>query len=98
MVRLLRWWAFTLFALVACSAAIEGSEDKLKFAVSQLNEGVRWGRLQDVLSHIDPASQEHFLELHREFGDQIQITGYEVIQHIKDYQCHFRHIFSIQPI
>ena len=77
-------WAVWILGFTACSAAIDSSEDKLRDAVNQLNEGVRWGRIQDVLVHIGPSSHQHFLELHKDFGNALQVTNYEVVNTIID--------------
>lgn len=69
--------------LAACGAG-QGRSDKLKNAIIEFNEGVRWGRLNDVLAHLDPESQDHFLEMHKEFGKDIQISGYEVVNTVVD--------------
>ncbi|MCU0662437.1 MAG: hypothetical protein MUC50_08955 [Myxococcota bacterium] len=68
-----------LVFLGGCAAAAQGSSEKLKEAVFTLNEGVRWGRLQDVLAYISPDSQSHYLESHKGVGAEIQITGYDVV-------------------
>lgn len=73
---------FLLFFLVGvcgCAAAAQGSSEKLKEAVFYLNEGVRWGRLQDVLSYVAPDSQTHYIESHKGVGNEIQISGYDVV-------------------
>ncbi len=66
------------FGLGSCTA-IQTSSDRLKEAISYFNEGVRWGRLQEVLSRIDPNTEEHFLEMHKEFGKEIQLTSCEIV-------------------
>lgn len=58
---------------------MQGSSEKLKEAVFLLNEGVRWGRIHDVLSHVDPESQTHYIESHKGVGSELKITGYEVV-------------------
>ena len=63
---------------VACGAG-QGRSDKLQRAITELNEGVRWGRLDAVLAHVHPDSQEHFLQLHAGFHDTIQISDYEIV-------------------
>ncbi len=64
----------------ACGAGVgQSSEAKLKEALFFFNEGVRWGRVQNVLSRVDPGSMEHFVEMHKEFGREIQITDYEIV-------------------
>ncbi len=63
----------------SCAAAMQGPTEKLNEAVIQLNEGVRWGRLQQVMPRVDPSSQDHFLAAHEEFGGEIQISYYELL-------------------
>jgi hypothetical protein len=53
--------------------------DKLKEAVTQFNEGVRWGRMQDVISRLDPQIKAHFIEMHKDFGRAIKITECEIV-------------------
>lgn len=71
--------ALFVLSLCGCAAAIQGSSDKLKEAVFYLNEGVRWGRIQDVLAYVAPDSQGHYLESHKGVGAEIQITGYDIV-------------------
>ncbi|MCP4601362.1 MAG: hypothetical protein GY847_12700 [Proteobacteria bacterium] len=63
----------------SCAGLGQGRSDKLRDAIFYFNEGVRWGRLQDVLSRIDPDSEAHFLEMHKDFGTKIQLTAYEIV-------------------
>ncbi len=63
--------------LSACMAT-EGKAAKLNEAVFYFNEGVRWGRIQDVIARLDPAAEAHFLEMHKEFGSNIKVTGYDL--------------------
>ena len=53
--------------------------DKLKEAVFYFNEGVRWGRLDDVLARLDPQFEAHFLEMHKDFGTLIKVENCEVV-------------------
>ncbi len=72
--------ALCLTALLLSSCGLgQGRSDKLRDAVYYFNEGVRWGRLQEVLTRIDPASEQHFLEMHKDFGNKIQLTGCEIV-------------------
>ena len=62
------------------SCAIQqGRSEKLREAIYYFNEGVRWGRIQDVLSRLDPEGQAHFVEMHRDFGKNLQVTNCEVV-------------------
>jgi hypothetical protein len=70
--------AVLLFAL-GCGAAKQKAEDELKEAVLMFNEGVRWGRLQEVLPRIDPKNTAHFMKMHEKFGTEIQVSDYELI-------------------
>ena len=66
-----------LATLISCGAS-QGRSEKLREAVYYFNEGVRWGRVQDVLSRLDPEAESHFLDMHKDFGKNIQITDYEI--------------------
>ena len=68
-----------LAILLSSCALYQTRQDKLQEAVFHFYEGVRWGRLEDVLSRIHPDAKEHFLEMHREFGREIQVTNCEVV-------------------
>lgn len=76
-------YRFSLFCIVAAGlsacAASQGRGAKLKEAVFYFNEGVRWGRVQDVVTRLDPGFQDHFREMHKDFGRDIQLTNYELL-------------------
>lgn len=55
------------------------SKSNLQEAVLMFNEGVRWGRLSEVLPRIHPDSVSHFLEMHKEFGEDIKVSDYELL-------------------
>ena len=67
--------------LSACIAS-QGRGAKLREAVFYFNEGVRWGRVQDVVSRLDPGFEDHFREMHKDFGNAIQITDYEMVEKV----------------
>jgi hypothetical protein len=70
----------TVLCLAAgCGTAKQKTEDELKEAVLLFNEGVRWGRLQEVIPRIDPKNSAHFLKMHEKFGTEIQVSDYELI-------------------
>ena len=66
-----------LVSALSCGAG-QGRSAKLKDAIFHFNEGLRWGRVQDVLKHIDPEAEAHFFEMRGEFGKNIQMTGWEI--------------------
>ncbi len=63
--------------IVACGGGLSRN-DKLRDSVYYFNEGVRWGRIQDVLPRLDPEAETHFLEMHKDFGTKIQLSSCEV--------------------
>ena len=67
-----------LFFATSC-ALYQTRGDKLKEAVFYFNEGVRWGRLDDVLARLDPEIEEHFLEMHKDFGNMLKVENCEVV-------------------
>jgi hypothetical protein len=70
------WW------LVCCLQAACGSnqsQNNLRENLVRFNEGVRWGRLQDVMPYLYSENAEHFVETHKEFGKEIQLSDYEII-------------------
>jgi hypothetical protein len=70
---------FILLFVVTSCALYQTRGDKLKEAVFYFNEGVRWGRLDDVLGRLDPKFEEHFLEMHKDFGTLIKVENCEVV-------------------
>lgn len=72
-------FALSAAFVTCCAAAFQGPTYKLNEAVLQLNEGVRWGRLQQVMTRVDPSSRDYFLEAHAQFGREIQISDYEIL-------------------
>jgi hypothetical protein len=67
-----------LLAIVSSCGFYQSPTEKLKESVRYFNEGVRWGRLQDVMARVDPMTEEHFLEMHKDFGKLIKVEHYEV--------------------
>ena len=72
----------TCVVIAACGA--QHSRDKLRETVTRFNEGVRWGRLQDVMPHLYSENAKHFMEMHKEFGKDIQVSEIEIINWIPD--------------
>ncbi len=66
-------------AITASCGAAQQNQDKLRETVLLFNEGIRWGRLQDVMPHLYSENAAHFIEMHKEFGKEIQISDYEII-------------------
>ena len=69
------WLACAVTA--ACGA--QHDADKLRETVLLFNEGVRWGRLQDVMPYLYSENAQHFVEMHKEFGKEIQLSDYELV-------------------
>lgn len=65
--------------LISCALATPNQQDTLKESVLLFNEGVRWGRLQDVMPRVAPEHADNFVEMHKDFGKTIQISDYEII-------------------
>jgi hypothetical protein len=70
--------------LVAACGVAEGPREKLKHTAFMFNEGLRWGRYQEVLPRIDPAARDHFMELHKEWGTTIRLSSVEPVQYVID--------------
>jgi hypothetical protein len=73
--------AISVFS-AGCGAAGQKAEDDLKEAVVLLNEGIRWGRLQEVMPRVHPDNAAHFLKMHEKFGKDIQVSDYELINSV----------------
>jgi hypothetical protein len=69
-------------ALLSAACGAEGPQDKLRHSAFLFNDGLRWGRYQEVLPRIAPEAREHFMELHAEWGDKIQISDIEPVQYV----------------
>jgi len=70
-----------LGCVVACGVA-EGPREKLKHTAFQFNEGLRWGRYQEVLPRVDPEARDHFMEQHKEWGSTIRLSNVEPVQYV----------------
>ena len=66
----------------ACGGASQKAQSDLKDAVIMLNEGVRWGRLQEVVPRVHADNVAHFMEMHKAFGTEIQLSDYELINSV----------------
>lgn len=69
-------------ALLVAACGAEGPRDKLRHAAFSFNEGLRWGRYNEVLPRVDEAAREHFMELHEEWGDAVRISSAEPVQYV----------------
>jgi hypothetical protein len=67
--------------VVACGVA-EGPREKLKHTAFVFNEGLRWGRYQEVLPRVDPEARDHFMEMHKEWGSTIRLSNVEPVQYV----------------
>jgi hypothetical protein len=73
-----------LFIATGCGVANQKAETELKEAVLMFNEGVRWGRLQEVMPRMDPKNTSHFIKMHEKFGTEIQLSDYELVSSFYD--------------
>jgi hypothetical protein len=80
-----------LAGLVALSAVlfagcgiIEGPREKLQRTAFDFNEGLRWGRQNDVLPYVDPAALDGFRALHAGWGAEVQVSNVEILQSVID--------------
>ncbi|NLG02916.1 MAG: hypothetical protein GX567_03640 [Clostridia bacterium] len=69
------------FIVLSCGAAGQQAEDRLKESVVQFNEGIRWGRMQEVIPRVHPDNVQHFLKMHEHFGNETQVSDYELISY-----------------
>lgn len=69
----------TTFLVAAAACGANPSEDTLRENVVRFNEGVRWGRMNDVMPYLYPSSADHFIEMHKAFGKEIQLSDYEIV-------------------
>ena len=73
--------ALLSFASMATGCGLaEGPREKLDRGVFQFNEGLRWGRYNDVLPVVDEDALEHFQKMHEGWGTTIQISSADVLQ------------------
>lgn len=72
-----------LAAITGCGLA-EGPKEKLDRGVYQFNEGLRWGRYNDVLPVVDAEALAHFKEMHEGWGTAVSISSAEIMQVIYD--------------
>jgi hypothetical protein len=71
--------ALCVFATAGCGVSGKNSEATLKETVLKFNEGIRWGRLQEVVPRVHPDNVSHFMKMHEKFGGEIQLSDYEII-------------------
>ncbi|MBN2340440.1 MAG: hypothetical protein JXX29_01115 [Deltaproteobacteria bacterium] len=81
--RLLAVWIAAIVVAAGCGLA-EGPKEKLDRGIYQFNEGLRWGRYNDVLPVVDDEALDHFKKLHEGWGSNVQISSAEVLQVIYD--------------
>lgn len=73
----------TVLLCMGCGIA-EGPREKLKQSSFAFNEGLRWGRYNDVLPIVDSQALDHFTEIHQGWGDSLLVSNAEIIQTVYD--------------
>lgn len=63
---------------------VEGPKEKLNTSAFQFNEGLRWGRYNDVLPMVDAEALDTFKKIHAQWGSAVQISTAEILQVIYD--------------
>jgi len=71
-----------ILLLVAAACGAEGPRDKLRRAAFMFNDGLRWGRYQEVLPRLAPEAREHFMDLRADWGGKVQISDIEPVQYV----------------
>lgn len=73
----------TLTALLlltsGCLVQNMSAEEHLRDAVTELNEGLRWSRMDVAIPRVAPEYRPRFAEAHREWGRVVRIADAELI-------------------
>jgi hypothetical protein len=72
-----------LFLFSGCAIS-EGPREKLVQTSFNFNEGLRWGRYNDVMPVVDAGTMESFTKMHKEWGSIIKISNAETLQTVYD--------------
>jgi len=70
-------------AVYACAGGYT-NEEKLIDAINMYNEGMKWGKMDDMLLYIPKDEHERFFEKHKDWGRDISISGYQVVRQAYD--------------
>ncbi len=73
------WWAGLLLGTCGCLIQNLSPETRLRDSVIELNEGVRWGRMDVATGHVSPVFQNQFRLTHMRWGRDIQIADSEIL-------------------
>ncbi len=72
-----------LFVSSGCAIA-EGPKEKLSKISYNFNEGLRWGRYNDVMPVVDNGTIDSFTKMHKEWGKVVKVSGIETLQTMYD--------------
>ena len=73
--------------MTACGIA-EGPRQKLTMATYHFNEGLRWGRYNDVFPVVDPEVLDSFKALHEGWGETLLESDAEILETVYDDKQH----------
>lgn len=74
-----RSWAAALAALLAgCLSVGLTDRDRLKMALEEYNDGLRWGKVEASCAHLPVAARQPFAERFQSLAGELQIMDYEV--------------------
>ncbi|MFW6051407.1 MAG: hypothetical protein ACODAU_09545 [Myxococcota bacterium] len=68
-----------LLLLSGCLVQNMSAQEHLRDAVTELNEGLRWNRMDVAVPRVAPAYRERFVTAHREWGQSMQIADAELV-------------------
>lgn len=65
-------------ALPGCLGGILSDRDRLKTAIEEYNEGLRWGKVDQCAVHLPVERRQPFAEGFAALGDDLEVVEYEV--------------------
>ncbi len=67
-------------ATTGCMMLLNGSaRERAVTAAREYNEGIRWGRWNEVARQIEPTKRESFVARHERLNDELEFVDYEIL-------------------
>lgn len=64
--------------LVGCIGAGLSDRDRLKMALEEYNDGLRWGKVEAACAHLPVALRQPFAERFQQLSGELEVMDYEV--------------------
>src|SRR5262245_58225594 len=61
-----------------CAGVMFNDRDRLKMALEEYNDGLRWGKVESSVAHLPVAQRQAFAERFSQLHSELEVMDYEV--------------------